>query len=233
MTGGAKMRARVAERLPAGLRERARAARFERRWGFAPPPPWSDEMGYELLLDELERHDVGQLDGDLLEIGALLGGGTAKLCHWSARNAPGKRVIAVDVFDPAWDPTTTLEGWAMSELYAQKLGERHQRDVFDEVTRRCTNLVVIAGDSTVVDVQVERLAFAFVDGSHVAEDVRTDFDTVWSRLVPGGLVAFHDYGDNLPGVTHTLHERIGAHSGEIARIWTRSPSLLFVQRERP
>jgi hypothetical protein len=31
-------------------------------------------------------------------------------------------------------------------------------------------------------------------------------------------------------VTWTLHERIGAHATEIARVWARSPMLLFVQR---
>jgi hypothetical protein len=66
----------------------------------------------------------------------------------------------------------------------------------------------------------------------VAEDVRADFDTVWTRLSPGGLVAFHDYGGDIPGVTHTLHERIGRHADEIARVWTRKPMILFVQRER-
>jgi hypothetical protein len=48
--------------------------------------------------------------------------------------------------------------------------------------------------------------------------------------VPGGLVAFHDYGGNLPDLTRTLHECIGAHAGEVARLFTREPTLLFVQR---
>lgn len=232
MTGGNATPGRLAERVSARVRRRVRATRFERRWGFSPPPSWSDEMGYELLMEELERHDIGRLEGDILEIGAFLGGGTAKLCGWCARHALSRRVITVDVFDPAWDPTTTVEGWSMGELYAAKLGERNQRAVFDEVTRGCANLSVVVGDSTAVAIPSDDIAFAFVDGSHVAEDVRTDFDTVWSRLVPGGIAAFHDYGDNLPGVTHTLHERIGAHAAEIARVWARHPSLLFVQRER-
>jgi hypothetical protein len=46
------------------------------------------------------------------------------------------------------------------------------------------------------------------------------------------VAAFHDYGSNIPGVTHTLHERLGAHADEVARVWTRNPTLLFVQRER-
>lgn len=209
---------------------RTRAARFRRRWGFAPPPPWSDWVGYEVLLEEIERHGLDRVAGDVLEIGPLLGGGTAKLCGWFARHAAGKRVIAVDVFDPSFDPTATAEGWNMRDLYADFIAGRDQRTVFDDVTRGCTNLIVVAGDSISVAVPAERLAFAFVDGCHVPAHVRSDFERVWQRLSPGGIAAFHDYGGDLPGVTYTLHTCIGEHANEIARIWTREPTLLFVQR---
>jgi hypothetical protein len=232
VTGSGAMLERLGERVPDRHRTRIRAARFRRRWGFDPPPPWSDWVGYEILLEEIERHGIDRVEGDVLEIGALLGGGTAKLCRWFATREPAKRVITIDVFDPAFDPTSTLEGWPMRELYANSIGDRDQRQVFDDVTRGCDNLVVVTGNSTQVEIPTDRLAFAFVDGSHVAEDVRVDFETVWRRLAPGGLAAFHDYGENLPGVTHTLHECIGRHADEIARIWTRRPTLLFVQRER-
>jgi hypothetical protein len=212
------------------VRARIGAARFRRRWGFDPPPRWSDSVGYELLLEEIERHGLARVEGDMLEIGALVGGGTAKLCGWCARHSPDKRVVAVDVFDPSFDPTTTVAGWSMQDLYASRIGKRDQRAVFDDVTHGATNLVVAVGDSTSIELPTNRLAFAFVDGSHVAEDVRADFDTVWQRLSPGGIAAFHDYGGDLPGVTHTLHERIGAHASEIERVWTRHPVLLFVQR---
>ena len=217
--------------LPSRLRERARTLRFRRRWGFDPPPRWSDWVGYEVLLDEIERHAVDRLDGEVLEIGAFLGGGTAKLCGWFAHRSPDKRVISVDVFDPSFDPTTTVEGWTMTDLYADALDGRSQREVYDQVTRDCGNLEVVEGDSTKVEIPADRLAFAFVDGSHVADAVRADFETAWQRLVPGGLVAFHDYGGDLPGVTDAINERIGAHADEIARVWARQPMLVFVQRE--
>jgi SAM-dependent methyltransferase len=217
-------------RLTATVRAQLHTAMYRRRWGFAPPPQGADWVGYEPLLEEIESNELHRLDGDVLEIGALLGGGTAKLCRWFARRDPSKRVIAVDVFDPAFDPTVTVDGWGMRELYADFIGNRSQREVFDAVTGNCANLVVVEGDSTKVDLPADRLAFAFVDGSHVPDDVRTDFETVWSRLSPGGIAAFHDYGGDLPGVTHTLHDLIGRHATEIARVWTRSPTLLLLQR---
>lgn len=212
------------------LLRRSLTARYRRRWGFVPPPRWSDTTGYEVLLEALENERLAEVEGDVLEIGVLLGGGTAKLCRWLARHAPGKRVLAVDVFDPTLDPTSTLAGWTMRELYAARLAGRDQRSVFDEVTADCQNLTVVAGDSTQVVLPGGSLAFAFVDGSHVADDVRADFETAWSRLSPGGVAAFHDYGGDLPDLTRTLHECIGAHAGEIARLWVREPTVLFVQR---
>ncbi len=166
----------------------------------------------------------------MLEIGPLLGGGTMKLCRWFARNSEQKRVIAVDVFDIGFDKTKTAAGWPMPELYANVVGNRDQREVFDEVTRDCSNLVVVVGDSADVDLPTERLAFAFVDGNHDPDHVRSDFERVWERLSPGGIVAFHDYGGDLPGVTQALHESIGRHAAEIARTWTQAPMLLFLQR---
>lgn len=222
----------LARHLTEPLRARSRAAAFRRRWGFAPPPAWADWVGYEVLLEEIERNGLHRLEGDVLEIGALLGGGTAKLCAWLVRNAPSKRVVTIDVFDPGFDLTATVAGWSMGDLYAAALNGRDQREVFDEITRGCENLVVVAGESTRVEIPAQRLAFAFVDGSHVPADVRADFETVWARLVPGGVAAFHDYGGDLPGVTHTLHACIGEHADQIARVWTRDPMVLLVQRER-
>jgi Methyltransferase domain len=221
---------RTLARWQDGLRARRAASRFHSRWGFDPPPPWSDSVGYEVLLEEIERHGLDRVEGDALEVGALLGGGTAKLCGWFAAHAAAKRVIAVDVFDPDFDPTETVQGWTMRELYAHRIGDRNQRAVFDDVTRGCANLIVVAGDSTSVEIPADRLAFAFVDGSHVPEDVRSDFELVWDRLTPGGLAAFHDYRADLPAVTDTLDACVAAHADEIERVWSRSPAILFVQR---
>ena len=222
---------RRASLIDRGIRHPVRDARYRRRWGFTPPPLWAELVGYEMLLEEMERHGIAHVEGDVLEIGVLLGGGTAKLCGWLERHANGKRVIAVDVFDPSFDATETIQGLPMEDLYAAALQGRDQRSVFDEFTAGCSNLLVVEGDSTEVEIPSDTLAFAFVDGSHAAEDVHADFETVWQRLSPGGIAAFHDYGADLPGVTHTLHDRLGEHASEIARIWTLR-EILFVQRER-
>jgi SAM-dependent methyltransferase len=220
---------RVREALPAPVQARLHALLFKARWGFDPPPVWADWSVYERLMAVAEHHSLATVPGDVVEIGVLLGGGTYKLCHWFARNAPEKRVIAVDIFDPTFDVTTCTQGDTMAGLYQEALAGRDQRSVFDEVTASCANLTVVAGDSAAIELPCERIAFAYVDGHHSAAYVRNDFELVWQRLSPGGVVGFDDYGGNLPEVTRTLHELTGQHAAEIARLWVDGPTLFLVR----
>jgi hypothetical protein len=215
--------------LPDGAREGIRTRFFKARWGFAPPPGWSDLSAYERLMAVAEGKNLAGVPGDVVEIGVFLGGGTYKLCHFFARHAPDKRVVAIDVFDPGFDVTECTEGETMAGLYEGWLAGRDQREVFDEITASCPNLTVLAEDSAAVELPTERIAFAYIDGNHSAPYVRSDFELVWQRLSPGGVVGFDDYGGNLPEVTHTLHELIGEHPTEIARTWVDGPTL-FIER---
>jgi hypothetical protein len=223
---------RLAERT--GQRERLRSSLFRRRYGFDPPPDWSDLTGYEALLDVVLAERLNELPGDVLEIGVLMGGGTAKLCGLLGRLAPDKRVIAVDLFDPSFDPTESPLGMSMAEIYDVKVGDHgsDQRAVFDKVTSGARNLVVVAGDSTKVGIPTDQLALAFIDGHHATDYVRADFDTAWSRTVPGGVVAFHDYGGDLRHLTAAIHQLIGEHADEIDRVWTNG-IIMFVKRVKP
>lgn len=209
------------------LPEAVERLRYRRAHGFDPPPRWSEITGYEPMLEVLRS--LEPVPGDVLEIGVLAGGGTYKL----AKAAPQRTVIAVDVFDLRFDHTASDDGTAMADIY-----DRHfkgagftgtQREVFDRITAGLPNLTVIEGDSTQVEIPADRLAFSFVDGHHAPEYVRKDFATAWSRTSPGGVVAMHDYGADLPGVTRAIHALIGAHADEIARTWTER-NTIYLQR---
>lgn len=228
-------RAHIGKVVPRRARETFWETAFRARWGFPSPPLWSDWSGYSRLLVELERNRIADVPGDVVEIGVLLGGGTYKLCKYLEREAPGKQVYAIDIFDPSFDSTTCAEGATMAELYQAALADgsvqgRTQREIFDHITADCHNLAVLAEDSATVQIPAERIAFAYIDGNHSAEYVRSDFELIWSKLSPGGIVSFDDYGSNIPEVTRTLHEIIGEHAGELVRTWTVAPKTLFMQR---
>jgi predicted O-methyltransferase YrrM len=226
----AHVRRGVARALPDPVREGIRGAAYRARWGFPPPPLWSDWSEYERLLRVIERRGIADLPGDVVEIGVLLGGGTYKLCKYFERVAPNKRVYAIDIFDPAFDVTVSTAGPAMSEVYLEALDGRDQRAVFDEITGSCRNLEVIAEDSAKVTLPPGPIAFAYIDGNHAAAYVRSDFELVWPRLQPGGLVAFDDYGEDHPAVTQTVHALIGDHADEIARVWAAGWRTFFIER---
>ena len=180
------------------------------------PPPWSDLVGCEVLLAWLKTKRIGELDGDVVEIGSFLGGGTAKLARFFGRY--NKKVFAIDVFDPSFDHTTNEAGNSMSSLYAQFLRGRNQEDVFRENTRRYHNIVVLKGDSKQATLPCQEICFSFIDGCHDPDYVKNDFLLVWDKTVRGGVVGFHDYGGNLPQTTRAIDELIEANREGIREI---------------
>src|SRR4051812_22463070 len=102
-----RLRRRLGRALPRPVWEAQWRYRYRARWGFDPPPLWSDWSGYEQLLKTFDRSGLANVPGDVVEVGVLLGGGTYKLCRYFERRAPEKRVFAVDVFDPTFDVTVS------------------------------------------------------------------------------------------------------------------------------
>jgi len=204
------------------------AQRHLRRFGFLPPPAWTTMTSYEAILEVIQDEGLADLDGDFVEIGVFLGGGVAQL----ARIAPQRRVLAVDIFAHTTDDTPTSTGVDMAALYGLVLGRGDQRELFDAVTSGLANVEVVAGDSATVGLPTERVAFAHIDGNHSAEYVRSDFERVWPLVVPGGVVAFDDYGHDLPVVTETIDRLRAEHRAEIDRFWTGGLKTAFLRRAR-
>ena len=122
----------------------------------------------------------------------------------------------------------------MARIYADMLkrfGNRDQRTIFQKVTAGCDNIQVIACDSMHLELPTNRVAFAFIDGNHDPEYVRNDFGKIWPKVVPGGMIAFNDYGGNLPQTTSAIDGLIKDNREEIAE-YVRIPSktLIFLRR---
>jgi Methyltransferase domain len=212
------------------LDEARERRRFRRAYGFRPPPRWSDTAGHHTLLDAMNDHGVANVDGDVVEIGVFLGGGTYTLSRYLERVAPGKRVYAIDIFQPGFDATRNSDGIPMSAIYAALLGHRDQRAVYRAVTAGCANVVTIVADSMQVALPCDRICFAHIDGNHASAYVRHDFELVWSALSPHGVIALDDYGGDIPSVTRTVHALIADHAGEIDKIETRGERTIVIRR---
>jgi hypothetical protein len=160
----------------------------------------NDFSGYEPLIAYIEANNIGRLRGDFLEIGAFMGGGSAKLARCASRY--GKKLIVIDLFDPGVNHTE-WQGQPLSSAYRRLLGRKSQREVFDRNTRFAKNIVVYSEDSKLVKLpDGSQLCFSFIDGNHDPEYVKSDFYLAWNATVPGGIVAFHDYDESGRGVFH-------------------------------
>lgn len=213
-----------------GARRLRTALTFRARFGFEPPPYWSDLSGYENLLKVIIKNRLCEMDGDFVEIGAFLGGGTYKLCKLAELRSPGKKVYSLDIFQAATDQTACALGDTMATIYQKALRGRDQLAVYREVTAGCGNLVTIVGDSAKVALPATRVAFGYIDGNHDPEYVKSDFNLLWSRLVPGGILAFDDYGFDLPDVTKTIDGLVAERRAQIARTWKAGWKTFFIQK---
>lgn len=177
----------------------------------------SDFVGYEVLVDFMKKRKLHELEGDIIEIGAFLGGGTVKLAKYA--QTYGKRVYAVDIFDPSCDKTQDKSGARMCDIYQAFLEGRSQLQVYQRTTHAFDNIVTLIMDSKKVSFySSQKFIFGFIDGNHQPDYVENDFNLVWRHLVAGGSVGFHDYDFDLPVVTKTIDGLIGKHKHEISDI---------------
>jgi predicted O-methyltransferase YrrM len=174
-----------------------------------------DFVGYEVLIDFMKRLALHKLEGDIVEIGAYMGRGTAKLATFARRY--GKKVYAIDVFDPDLDKALSKGGVKAAEVYEAFLGGRSMLETYQESIRGFDNIVTIREDSRKVSFPEEqRLIFGFVDGCHQQSYVENDFHVIWPHLVSGGALGLHDYQfDDWPEVTKAAEKLMRAHRREI------------------
>ena len=217
-----RWRSRILAKLPDPVASAARrawgrlkAAPYRLQYGFWPPPIWTDLVGYESLIKIIEERKLLAIPGDFVEVGAFCGGGTYKLSRFLLRERSEKRLFAIDCFDIHADHSECTAGERMGDMYSRMLEGKSQEEVFRQVTQGLTNLVVMATDSKKASLPTNAVAFGFVDGNHSPDYVESDFYLVWEKLSPGGVVAFHDYGHDLPEVTAKLDELCAKHRSEI------------------
>ena len=173
-------------------------------------PAFCDFVGYETLVEILMGRRIIALPGNFIEIGAFLGGGTAKLAKIAA--LCGKKVWVVDIFDPNFDKTATVDGMAMNDMYRGFVRYASQEQIFRWVTGPyAQHLKVLKGDSRLVKVPLHaQFSFGFIDGNH---------DPAWVDIVP------------LPGHRRTSREGHRHHHHESAffRMDPGRPQRSFVQ----
>jgi len=174
-------------------------------------------VGYEIFLEKFESWGIPRLPGDFIEIGCFVGGGTAKLAGTAL--PLGKKVFAVDIFEPASDDTKNMSGFSMSDIYHLILQGRSQEELFYENTSGFDNIVLLKMDSRNLGFAPDqKFSFAFIDGNHDPAVVKSDFALLWPHIVPGGVIGFHDYQGDLPQTTCAINELLKKYLPDINKI---------------
>jgi len=192
----------------------------------------NDFVGYEVLIDFMKKQGLQKLGGDIIEIGAFMGGGTVKLARFAQKY--GKKVYAIDIFEPASDKTPDKNGVKMCDIYRAFLQGRSQLEVYQQTTKGFNNIVTINMDSKKVSFpKKQKFIFGFIDGNHHPDYVRNDFNLIWRQLVPGGSAGFHDYNFDLPEVTRAIDGLIHEHKDEISEVHEiKNSHILIVTKKR-
>ena len=178
-----------------------------------------DFVGYEILIEFMNQRALHKLEGDIVEIGAYMGRGTAKLAKFARRY--GKKVYAIDTFDPSLDKTLSRSGVRAGEVYEAFLQGRSMLQAYRESTRAFDNIVTIREDSRKVGFpQEQRFIFGFIDGCHQQAYVENDFHLIWPHLVSGGALGLHDYKfDDWPEITEAAHKLAHTHRRQISEAY--------------
>ena len=156
-------------------------------------PSWTGAAELRVL------HDLAAAappNASVLEIGSYLG---ASSCYLAAGLAERNgRLFCVDT----WQNETMPDG------------ERDTFAEFSENVRPVANRIMTVrkrSEDLVTSDVPGPVHLAFIDGDHGYDAVRRDFEIVAGMIAPGGIIAFHDFGDpQFPGVTRVVGEALAS-----------------------
>lgn len=133
----------------------------------------------------------------IVEIGSFKGKSTACLAFGSPKTA---KVYAIDTFEG--NKKDFLEG-------VQFMGKNFYDEFVENLERvgLFYKIVPLKGFSANIGKKWDKpIDLLFIDGSHVYEDVKQDFELFYPWVKPGGMVVFHDVDQKFPGVKKVWDE---------------------------
>jgi len=146
--------------------------------------------------------------GDYLEIGSMCG----IIVMSFAERYPDRQFVCVDKF---CDGHATIGG--ERETFLQNLNDH-----------KLKNVTLLEGDSLEIVPKIsQKFEIVFVDANHAYDYVLGDANNAWRLVLPGGFIAFHDYGyvdETTLAVTEFLRR-----TGE--RFVESASSLAIVQKQ--
>lgn len=176
---------------------------------FATWSPWNvdedfidayDKVSDHTLVDKYRCYELWQLAeqaaklpaGALLEVGVWRGGTGALIAAKSQQCGVTDNVYLCDTF------SGVVKAGENDDTYAGGEHSDTSREVVEQLTRdmRLMNVEILQGifpDDTAAEIEDLRFRMCHIDVD-VYQSAKEVNEWVWSRLVPGGIVVYDDYG---------------------------------------
>ena len=179
---------------------RRRGLGYRHIWAYRKIDGWLTENEaialYDLACRLTPTHPV------IVEIGSWLGKSSVIL----AKGLQGKTnpiLYCIDPFDAAGDAGYAIlveaRGLQLKEQFIENV---KRNNVYDHIRiLHGYSYDFAAGFSDEID-------FLFIDGNHAYDSVMRDYTDWTPHLKTGGIIALHDVGDNFPGPTSVVKEKV-------------------------
>lgn len=162
------------------------------------------EPEFEILLEKY----ISLNAKNVLEIGSYFG---SSLHHWLYYSAEKANVISIDL------PIASFCGPNDPRVPVQEFAIKNEWKLWTK--RNDNKLFLIQNHSQSVGSKMqvekilnnEKLDFLFIDGDHMYESVKRDFEMYSPLVRKGGIIALHDIGYAEEGGVHRLWDDIKGH----------------------
>ncbi len=124
------------------------------------------------------------------------------------------------------DPWAHIDDDSHTEAFVGRTGKTKMDKIFDKVSAKFADEIAADEIALIRDFSVpalatfddESISFAYVDGDHSYEGVKSDLAALFPKMKKGGIMAFDDYhrrgwwGD---GVIRAINEFLGQHPRDL------------------
>lgn len=162
------------------------------------------EIKYRKDLNKLLWHL--ELTGDTAEVGCAEGLFSADILKW---DLPNKHYMIDN-----WGTIYNITGDGNN---AQDWHDKNYTEAMERIKEYQKRVDVLRGMSVDMAIHIpdSSLALVYVDCDHSYIGVKADIDAYYKKLVPGGVMAFHDYEMPQYGVKRAVNEFANANGLEV------------------
>jgi predicted O-methyltransferase YrrM len=157
---------------------------------------------------------------NIVEVGSYKGRSTVAMGLTLAALSQAGTIYAVD-------PHEGVRSGKRDRVY--KGGETYN-DFLDNIKRFGLEKFVRCLRSRATETRIEApISFILIDAMHLFKNVREDFSHFEKSIIRNGLMAFHDYQDEFPGVVEFVNSLIHAKNAPYRKIH-QAHSLIVLEK---